>query len=622
MNKQIALSLAAAALALLTLPVLAALPPEYAGSPTQKDFPRADVLVLSDLRTFTLLPDGRVETKVRRVEKVLNYEGVDLVGDPKVAFNSKTQELKFARSRTWTPAGAAVDTKANGFTEMTPFALEKAPAYTDIRQMVVTRVGIEVGSVVEMEYTLNDRTPWRRFLDGAVPVRDESPVLLRQVVVAVPDGKPLRYAVRGASGEPARTRAEGRDVYTWTWKDLPALLEADTSPEEQAYAPHLLFTTAPDWSAQVNSLLPLVEKSVGSVSPEMKKKVSTLLEGAKGDSAEIYKLHEYVASSFRTVGWPLGAFDWKPRDASEVFDSGYGHALDKGVLLAALLKEAGVKSVVGLGGGSAEAGAPCLSVFGEVAVRVEPADGEAMALDPTAKLTESSHKDMTGMTVLPIWAGIREPHDITRVGARDLLEVSVDAKAGEDLSLEGTASFTMEGYYSPFYAARDGEDALKGSVDGLLASILPGAETTSVSVQFMEPGRCAFKASFKAKAPKPAGPAKVLRVGSPNASALQAVHGLHRTDRDLPAILPCPADEHVSLKLTLPAKLAPKALPREVKVENGVGKALQSSSFKEGTLTVERTLTIPKAHVPAASWADLRTLANTLEADPAKLVVF
>lgn len=612
---------AAAALALLALPILAALPPEYAGSPAQKDFPKADVVVLSDVRTFTLQPDGRVETKVRRVEKVLNHEGVDLVGDPKVAFNSKTQELKFSRSRTWTPAGVAVDTKANGFTEMTPFALEKAPAYTDIRQMVVTRVGIEVNSVIEMEYTLNDRTAWRRFLDGSVPVREESPVLLRQVAVAVPEGKPLNWAVRGATGEPARTKAEGKEVYTWTWKDLPALSEADTTDEERSHAPALLFTTAPDWPAQVGSLLPLVDGSTASVSPEMTQKVSALVEGAAGDTVKVQRLHDYVAASFRTVEWPLGDFDWKPRAASEVFDSGYGHALDKGVLLAALLKGAGLKAVVGLGGGPAEPKAPCLSVFDRIAVRVET-DGDASALDPTGKLAERSQKDFVGMAVLPLQPGIREPHDIPRVGTRDFLDLAVEAKAAEDLSLDGTAVFTLEGWYSPFYAAREGDETLKGSVNGILSSLLPGAESTSVSVLLMEPGRCSFKVAFKAKPPKPAGPVKILRLGSSDFSALAHVHGWHRSDRDLPCLLPCPADERVTLKITLSEKVQPKGLPRDVRVENGVGKALQTASVKDGLLTVTRTLSIPNRTVPAASWGDLRALANTLAADPARLVIF
>ena len=56
------------------LPVLAAgLPPQYANTPTAKDYPKADVLVLSETRSFTLAPDGRVTEKVRRVEKILTY---------------------------------------------------------------------------------------------------------------------------------------------------------------------------------------------------------------------------------------------------------------------------------------------------------------------------------------------------------------------------------------------------------------------------------------------------------------------------------------------------------------------------------------------------------------------
>ena len=39
---------------ILALPVLAVLPPQYAGTPTSKDYPDADLLVLSETRAYTL----------------------------------------------------------------------------------------------------------------------------------------------------------------------------------------------------------------------------------------------------------------------------------------------------------------------------------------------------------------------------------------------------------------------------------------------------------------------------------------------------------------------------------------------------------------------------------------
>ena len=70
--RRAAKGMAGLVLAVAALPVLAAgLPPQYARTPTAKDYPHADVLVLSESRDFTLLPDGRQVEKVRRVEKIL-----------------------------------------------------------------------------------------------------------------------------------------------------------------------------------------------------------------------------------------------------------------------------------------------------------------------------------------------------------------------------------------------------------------------------------------------------------------------------------------------------------------------------------------------------------------------
>src|SRR5574340_952722 len=101
---------------LLLAPVLAGaagLPPQYANTPTAKDYPKADVLVLSESRTFTLAPDGRVTEKVRKVEKMLTYQGMDEAGDPHVAFNKENQELVISLCRTYTPEGRVADAKPN-----------------------------------------------------------------------------------------------------------------------------------------------------------------------------------------------------------------------------------------------------------------------------------------------------------------------------------------------------------------------------------------------------------------------------------------------------------------------------------------------------------------------------
>jgi hypothetical protein len=115
---------------------------------------------------------------------------------------------------------------------------------------------------------------------------------------------------------------------------------------------------------------------------------------------------------------------------------------------------------------------------------------------------------------------------------------------------------------------------------------------------------------------------KSIKIGAPDCSTLAKTAGLHRSERDLPVVLPCTTAETLTLKVSLPEKLQPKALPREIKIDNPVGKASQTAVLKDGVLTVTRSVAIPATLVPSAQWGDLRAIANTLAADPARLIIF
>ena len=601
----------------------AALPQEYAGTPLQRDYPDADVLVLSELKSFKLLPDGRVEQRVRLVEKVLNYEGFDAAGDPKITFDSKRQELVISKCRTYSEDGRIVDTKANGFNEMTPFALEKAPDYTDIRQMVVTHLGIDVNSVIETEYTIKDKIAWRRFLEGVEHLRGGDPAILREVEVSIPKGTTLKYSVLNGEGEPA-IRDEGASVvYRWTWKNQPLERLADTSPLEQALAPALVFSTCPNWAGQIASLAPVVEKAVTSTSPAMEAKVTEILKGASGDFERVQRVHNYVVSAFRGIEWPLADFDYSPRPASVTFDSGYGSSLDKGVLLLALLRKAGFNVTLGVLGQKQERGSdvPCISRLDISVVRVEMGQNFLM-LDPLSKLSEKSRRDFVGLEVLPLSSSFSGTHQLSPYDAKDLCSVSADIKVSEDLSWEGQASFLLEGWYSPYFKLQGSEESQKEFVGKLLSSVVEGAETSSWSIVKMSPESVSFKVNFKVKAPKASPGPKVSKIGLPEVSALNVLTGLYRSQRDIPLLFPCPGKETMDIKVTIPEKAKPKLMPKDFAIDGAAGRAKQNSEFKEGVFSLSSDIDLKGGILATKDYQALRDLYGVVTSAPSRSFSF
>lgn len=605
------------------LPALAAgLPPQYATTPTAKDYPRADVLVLSEARSFTLAPDGRVTEKVRKVEKMLTYQGMDEAGDPHVPFNKENQELVVSLCRAYTPEGIVRDAKPNSFNEMTPFDLEKAPAYTSWREMVITKVGLDINAVVELEYTITDKKPWRKVLEGVVVLQDSAPALVREVSVTVPAGTPLKCRLFNWDAPCATTG----NTCTVALKNVPGLDLTQGHGLSAEFLPTLVFTTAPDWKSHADRLGAAVETAAAATSPALDRKVEELVKGVEGSFDKILKVHGYVAEGINTVEWPLEDFDYAPRTAADVFDGGYGHALDKAVLLCAMLKKIGREPKIALGrhtvpGGLDPAAVPCLAQMDGLPVRIEKGSS-VLWLDPTAKLSDSSQKDFVGFKGLPLVAGMAELHEMTPVeGASDFLWASLEAKAKEDLSLEGEGTVTLAGRYSPYYAVQGCKDSQKEALETLVGSVLPGASVSEYSVVRMEPGQAVFRLSFKADAPK-AGTVRALQTGLPEGSLLKHYEASHLAKRDLPLVLAGSGEERLVLKVTLPKGLKPSYLPKEVKAENAAGSFSQTCAVTDGVLEMKVEAKVKGRVVSVQDYPGLRALYGLANDRPTRTVLF
>lgn len=623
-----ALMISAAALlvfATLALPA-GGLPPQFEKSPTAKDYPHADVVVLSESRAYTLDASGLVSEKVHLIEKILTYQGMDMVGDPKVDFNREAQDLKIVMCRTYMPEGKTVSSQANAFNEMTPFELERAPAYTAWRQMVVTKVGLDVNAVIETEYSIADKKPWRRFLEGVESLQGEFPALEREVSVAVPDGVELKYRLFNSDVQPAVKKETGKTVYTWTLKNVPgSALAAHASEVETGFMPTLVYTTCPSWARQASDVGGLVEKAVAATTPALEKKTDELVKGIESPFERILKVQGYVAESINGVEWPLADFDFSPRAAGDVYDGGYGHALDKAVLLCAMLKRAGVDAAIAacrrtVDGSVDPAAVPCLAQMDRIIVHADLNKG-TLWLDPTEKLSESSQRDFLGFKGLPLVKGMAELHTMPAVEGGDLLAADLEAKADKDLGLEGSGLVACSGYYSPFYEVQGSKDSQKEWLEGFVSSVLPGAKLTDFSIVRMEPGAVVFKAEFKAAPPK-TGNVKMRQTGIPNRSLIRRYPLSHLMKRDLPLVLASPGQEKITLKITLAEGEKPSCIPAEAKISNPAGSLDQTWTFKDGTLAMELDAKVPSRVIGVADYPGFREIYGLANSMSTRAVIF
>lgn len=614
-----------AAAALLSISAFAQSFP-YASTPGSSEYPNADVLILSESTSFELGSNGLITEKVHKLEKILTYEGLDAVGDPKIAFNNDLQKLTIQKVRTYTPDGRIVNAKANSFNEMTPFELSRAPTYTAWRQMVVTKVGLEIGCVVETEYTLEDLKPWRKWLEGKVTLRDNEPTLEREVKVTVPVGTILKWHLFNAKAETSTSTSEGRFTSTWKLKNIPLSKGDERWNHESTFLPTLVFTTCPDWKTHSDEVGAAVNKALAATSPALEGKTDELVKNKSGALERLLRLQKYVAEDINTVYWPASAFNYAPRSAAEIYDSGYGIPLDKAVLLCSMLKHVGIEAAPAAWARSYHNGVdpslvPCLSQLSGILVRAKVEDG-VVWIDPSRTLSSRSHKDLVGVKYLPLLPGFDSLHTLPQMGAANLFDVSLNLTVGKDMVLSGKGSITLSGRYSPYYGVMNSADSQKSLVTNLLSGILHGAEATSVTVSELSEEKAVFHISFKAPSPDAQSGILPLSIGTPSVSLIEALPFKYKYSRELPLILNHSGVERMRLTLHFGEDFSPFFIPKALKVKGTAVSFKRSWKKHQDTLTMESVLDIPSSVIKAADYPAFRKAFTEAEAASNNTLLF
>jgi hypothetical protein len=194
------------------------------GAPAETDMPGVDAVILFD-GTDLEYAGGLATLRRQRLVKVFTEWAIDHVGDPRLAFDGARQELKVHASRTYLLDGSTVDTPENGYNEVTPSSVALSRDHLNIRETVVTHVGLERGVSVLLDYSVTDTSPLDFPFNRMFFLLDEFPVLEKVIVMEgelqaeVVNPSPVGLSV-GLHDYPQPER-DG-DGLTWHMKDLPA----------------------------------------------------------------------------------------------------------------------------------------------------------------------------------------------------------------------------------------------------------------------------------------------------------------------------------------------------------------------------------------------------------------
>jgi hypothetical protein len=303
-----------------------------------------DAVYLRLTKEYVLNSDGSMDYHYTKQQKLLTYRSfTNLYGETFITYNPAYQELKIGEPYTIMADGKKVTGPKNAFNEVLPSAAANAPAYNNLREMVITHTATERNAVLNLDYTIHTKKGFWPALMGCEVLAEIEPVKELTLRVKVPASVTLSYKMVSTGQAPVITTEGTSRVYTWSLKDVPAMPTEENQAGGNELVPRVIFSTDAGRDEIYEGFMKQPAFSYES-NDAMKKAVAAIVSETGEKMNIALKLQDKVINEFRL--WPIQmkytGFTCRP--AAVTWNSNGGTLVEKAVLLIALLREAGIQA--------------------------------------------------------------------------------------------------------------------------------------------------------------------------------------------------------------------------------------------------------------------------------------
>lgn len=307
-------------------------------------------------KTYTLHADGSQELRVQKELTLYTHAAMNsLYGETFIVYDPQYQQLEIHDSYTRQKDGTIVRTPANAFVEVLPSAAANAPAYNQLKEMVVVHTGLELGATICLDYSIKSQAGYLTELDICCPIKELSPIDEFTCRIEVPEGKTLHYELLNASTRPMESLAGGMKTVTWTLKDVEPRpysypsLRGGLSLVQQVASGMMPVIVASTWPKYADALKSLAWQFVPGNRTILEKKVTELKKAAQRDSTDLRSaIAAYMEGLYRSGQCKVSLQEagYRLRPASDIILSACGTQAELANLDVMLQKTAGLKAEV------------------------------------------------------------------------------------------------------------------------------------------------------------------------------------------------------------------------------------------------------------------------------------
>jgi tetratricopeptide (TPR) repeat protein/transglutaminase-like putative cysteine protease len=292
-----------------------------------------------------LHPNGTSSQVTQRVIRVLTEPGAQFQRFHRVYYTASKETAEIESYRVIRKDGREL---RSGEVDERRVVEGEHNTFYDYRVKILRLPQLEAGDVIEIRYRVSDVATRNYFGEhfGHIEVfRETLPVLAKKYVLIAPTGRKLFYHQEKMPAP--EVRENDFRTYIWHAEDVPGIPNEPMAPPVTAFAPYVHVSSFRSWDEVARYYANMIRDQF-QMDAAARDEVKSITEGKKGDQEKIQALYHYLSQKTRYVGLEFGIHGYLPYPAYQVFSRKYGDCKDKAVLLASMLREAGIDSQVAL----------------------------------------------------------------------------------------------------------------------------------------------------------------------------------------------------------------------------------------------------------------------------------
>ena len=292
------------------------------------------------VKSWTLNPDGSQEFNYKMELAIYTHTAMNSTyGESFIVYNPDYQTLTINESYTKQKDGNIVKTPDNAFVEVLPRNAANAPAYNQLKEMVVVHTGLELGATIYLDYTIKTKAGYLPQIDINEDLQQSSPVISCEISISIPENKTLSYKIANRNEKASQSSSNGQKVYKWRFSNIPAAsrmidsyhmdrqcIAANTYPSSKEMAETIYS------QFEQKKTMPLVTMA------------EAITEKAANDRDKVVAIYQYIKGNYEMIPLSINETGYKIRPAEEVINSAYGTPAELANIMQGLLRAANIKA--------------------------------------------------------------------------------------------------------------------------------------------------------------------------------------------------------------------------------------------------------------------------------------